>query len=165
VTEGKSVRRFYILCKERSYPFEQEICLNWIFARSLRKSVYLWIGALTAVVTKSSIFWDITPCSPLKINLRFGRICRLSLQEDDKNKVTQRYTIVTSNNYAVFNNRYLPTRACCFQALRLLTMNDTHTKAFQVYNQQFDFIYAVKFSPEEMESVNSNVSFFYKIYF
>jgi hypothetical protein len=26
---------------------------------------------LTAVVMKSTIFWDITPCSPLKVNRRF----------------------------------------------------------------------------------------------
>jgi hypothetical protein len=27
--------------------------------------------ALSAVVMKSSLFWDITPCSPLKVNRRF----------------------------------------------------------------------------------------------
>jgi hypothetical protein len=32
---------------------------------------------LTAVVVKSSIFWDITPCSPLSVNRRFGGTCRL----------------------------------------------------------------------------------------
>jgi hypothetical protein len=26
---------------------------------------------LTAAIMKSSIFWDITPCSPLKVNRRF----------------------------------------------------------------------------------------------
>jgi hypothetical protein len=35
---------------------------------------------LTAVVTTSSIFWDITPCSPLQVNLSFGRTYRLHLQ-------------------------------------------------------------------------------------
>jgi hypothetical protein len=34
---------------------------------------------LTAVVMKSSIFWDITPCSGLKVNRRFGRTYRLAL--------------------------------------------------------------------------------------
>jgi hypothetical protein len=29
---------------------------------------------------KSNIFWDITPCSPLKINRRFGGTYRLHLQ-------------------------------------------------------------------------------------
>jgi hypothetical protein len=28
---------------------------------------------------KSSIFWDITPCSPLKLNQRFGGTCCLHL--------------------------------------------------------------------------------------
>jgi hypothetical protein len=32
------------------------------------------------VVMKCSIFWDITPCSPLKVNRRFGGTCRLHLQ-------------------------------------------------------------------------------------
>jgi hypothetical protein len=32
---------------------------------------------LTAMVTKSSIFWDITSCSPLKANGRFGGTCHL----------------------------------------------------------------------------------------
>jgi hypothetical protein len=31
------------------------------------------------VVVKSSIFWDITPCSRLKVNRRFGGTCRLHL--------------------------------------------------------------------------------------
>jgi hypothetical protein len=35
---------------------------------------------LTAVVMKSSIFWDITPCNPLRINRRFGGTCRLHIQ-------------------------------------------------------------------------------------
>jgi hypothetical protein len=34
---------------------------------------------LTAVVMKSSIVWDITPCSPLKVNRRFGGTCCLHL--------------------------------------------------------------------------------------
>jgi hypothetical protein len=34
---------------------------------------------LPAVVMKSSIFWYITPCSPLKVNRRFGR-CHFNLQ-------------------------------------------------------------------------------------
>jgi hypothetical protein len=34
---------------------------------------------LTAVVMKSTIFWDITVCSPLSVNRRFGVIYRLHL--------------------------------------------------------------------------------------
>jgi hypothetical protein len=36
---------------------------------------------LTAVVLKSSIFWDFMSCSPLKVNRHFGRTCRLPLQD------------------------------------------------------------------------------------
>jgi hypothetical protein len=35
---------------------------------------------LTVVVMKNSIFWDITPCDPVKANRRFGRTYRLNLQ-------------------------------------------------------------------------------------
>jgi hypothetical protein len=32
---------------------------------------------LTAVVVRGSVFWDMTPCTPLKVNRRFGGTCRL----------------------------------------------------------------------------------------
>jgi hypothetical protein len=32
------------------------------------------------IVVKSTIFWDITPCNPLRVNRRFGGIYRLYLQ-------------------------------------------------------------------------------------
>jgi hypothetical protein len=35
---------------------------------------------LTAVVMKSSAFWDTTSCSPMKFNRRFGGTCRLHFQ-------------------------------------------------------------------------------------
>jgi hypothetical protein len=39
-------------------------------------SFYEFLGfeVLTAVVMKSTVFWDITPCSPLKVNRRFRGI-------------------------------------------------------------------------------------------
>jgi hypothetical protein len=33
-----------------------------------------------AVVMKSSVLWDIRPCSPLKVNRYFGGTCRFHLQ-------------------------------------------------------------------------------------
>jgi hypothetical protein len=50
--------------------------------------MYIHVGQLyllgfevvTAVVMKSSIFWDITPYSPLKVSHRFGGIFRLHIQ-------------------------------------------------------------------------------------
>jgi hypothetical protein len=35
---------------------------------------------VTVVVMKDTIFWDITPCSPLKVNRSFGGKYRLHLQ-------------------------------------------------------------------------------------
>jgi hypothetical protein len=32
---------------------------------------------LTAAVMKTSVFWDITPCSPLKVDRPFGGVYRL----------------------------------------------------------------------------------------
>jgi hypothetical protein len=41
---------------------------------------YVRFQVLTAVVMKSSIFWDITPSSLLKVNRRFGGTCYLHFQ-------------------------------------------------------------------------------------
>jgi hypothetical protein len=41
----------------------------------------------TVSLLKSSIFWDIMPCSPLKVNRRFGGTCRLHLQARRISKV------------------------------------------------------------------------------
>jgi hypothetical protein len=35
---------------------------------------------LTVVVMKNSVIWDITPCSPLKVNRRFRGTSRVHLQ-------------------------------------------------------------------------------------
>jgi hypothetical protein len=45
----------------------------------LRGIQFVRFEVLTAVVMKSSIFWDITPYNPLKVNCRFGGSCRLYL--------------------------------------------------------------------------------------
>jgi hypothetical protein len=45
------------------------------------KENYAGFEVLTPMVVKSYFFWDITPCSPLKVNRRFGGIYRLYLQE------------------------------------------------------------------------------------
>jgi hypothetical protein len=43
---------------------------------------------------KSSIFWDTTPCSPLKFNQRFGGTCRLDLQERRINRTRNQCHLV-----------------------------------------------------------------------
>jgi hypothetical protein len=35
---------------------------------------YVGMEVLTEVAMKSTLFWDITPCSPLKVNRCFGGI-------------------------------------------------------------------------------------------
>jgi hypothetical protein len=48
--------------------------------------MYLGFEVLTAVVTMSTIFWDIPQCSLLSVNRRFGGTYRLHLQ-GQKNKL------------------------------------------------------------------------------
>jgi hypothetical protein len=52
---------------------------------------YYFVGfeVLTAVVMKSTIFWDITPCSPLSVNRRFGGTYLLHLR-CRKNKLSKK---------------------------------------------------------------------------
>jgi hypothetical protein len=49
-------------------------------ARTFRRGYCVGLEVLTTVVTKGTIFWDTTPCSPLKVNRRFGGTHRLHLQ-------------------------------------------------------------------------------------
>jgi hypothetical protein len=66
------------LMYSRYYP---NICLEWL-RKSAKISQYSrctdlgsnrsGFEVLTAVIMKSTIFWDMTPCSPLKFNRRFG---------------------------------------------------------------------------------------------
>jgi hypothetical protein len=42
---------------------------------------YLGFEVLLALVMKSTTFWDIAQCSPLKVNRRFGGTYRLHLQD------------------------------------------------------------------------------------
>jgi hypothetical protein len=51
-----------------------------------------------SMVTQSAILWDITPCSPLKVNRRFGGTCRLRCQSRRISKArNQRETGVKQN--------------------------------------------------------------------
>jgi hypothetical protein len=42
---------------------------------------FFTVYVLKVTCNTSSIFWDITPCSPLKVNRRFGGTCRFHLQQ------------------------------------------------------------------------------------
>jgi hypothetical protein len=45
----------------------------WHLKEFILKNIKRYVGfeVLTAVGMKSTIFWDITPCSPLSVNWRF----------------------------------------------------------------------------------------------
>jgi hypothetical protein len=49
---------------------------RWNFQNNIRNVVikFRGINVLTAVVMKSIVFRDVTPCSPVKVNWRFGGI-------------------------------------------------------------------------------------------
>jgi hypothetical protein len=57
--------------------------------------MYSYVGfkVLTVVVMKSTILWDITPCSLLSVNRRFRGIYRLHLQ-GRKNKLSKKSAVV-----------------------------------------------------------------------
>jgi hypothetical protein len=76
----------------------RRICCLYLRGRGVPTYLSDCIGfeVLTAVVMKSSVFWDITPCSSLKVNRCFGGTCRLHLQdriisqERDNNKASRK---------------------------------------------------------------------------
>jgi hypothetical protein len=45
---------------------------NGVLQDNTNTSTSVGFEVLTAMVMKSTIFWDITPCSPLNVNRRFG---------------------------------------------------------------------------------------------
>jgi hypothetical protein len=99
---------------------------------------------LPAVVMKNSIFWDITPYSPLKGNRRFGGTCRLHLHG-------RRIILVSSACYLLHADSLLalffdPVKATCssetsveFQRItrRYIPENRTlHGKTFRMLRRQ-----------------------------
>jgi hypothetical protein len=56
---------------------ETKISLSEASALIRVSNVKINVGSevLTQMIMKSSIFWDITPCSPLEVNRHFGGTC------------------------------------------------------------------------------------------
>jgi hypothetical protein len=69
----------------------------------IRRHIFAGFEVLKAVVTKIYIFWDIRPCSLVKINRRFGGIRGLHLQfrriSQGRNQLATRFTLVSSSAY------------------------------------------------------------------
>jgi hypothetical protein len=79
------------ICEDENWTeLNQNIFNRSIEAYSFIKKIYsacqhlttrfVEFEVITAVVMKSTIFWDITPCSLLKVNRRFGGTYRLYIQ-------------------------------------------------------------------------------------
>jgi hypothetical protein len=64
-----------------------------------KENPHVGFEVLTAVVMKSTIFWDITPCSPLSANRRFGgiRVEERAKQETSMKQIASRgcFTLVS----------------------------------------------------------------------
>jgi hypothetical protein len=65
---------------EASHPLPISVFLSRPIAYVNHRKVLVPNKILTSVVTRNTIFWNITPCSPLKVNRRFGGTYRLHLQ-------------------------------------------------------------------------------------
>jgi hypothetical protein len=68
--------------------------------------------------TKSSIFWDITPCSSWKVNRRFGGTCRLHLQG-------RKISTASSVDFERNTRRYIPEDK---------TFRNHHSENLKAYN-------------------------------
>jgi hypothetical protein len=72
----------------------------------------LGFEVLTAVVMKNSIFRDITPCSPLKVNRRFGETCLIHLVSclaySSSMKMKETYPSETSVDFQQNTRHYIP---------------------------------------------------------
>jgi hypothetical protein len=76
--------------------------------------VFVGFEMFTAVIMKSSIFWDITPYSPLKVNRRFGRthclppVTLVSCLAYSIVKMEATCSFVTSSGFQRTARRYIP---------------------------------------------------------
>jgi hypothetical protein len=69
--------------------FHKEFQQNqWEGLWGIWKRPYIGFEVFTAVVKKSNIFWDMTPCTPLSCARRFGGTYRLHLQ-DQRNRFSK----------------------------------------------------------------------------
>jgi hypothetical protein len=60
--------------------YNSHLLLRFLISLSLSLDVFCYLFEPFISRFKSTIFWDITPCSPLKVNRRFGEIYCLDLQ-------------------------------------------------------------------------------------
>jgi hypothetical protein len=68
----------------QSWHLVTDTCNPWLMSKlwfNLPSASHVWLPACNILMSsRSTIFWDITPCSPLKANRRFGGTYSLHLQ-------------------------------------------------------------------------------------
>jgi hypothetical protein len=69
-----------IWCLQASFSLSIHNVQQFLIYLLVNKSTSIVFEILTVVVIKSSVFWDITPCSPFKVNQHFGGTCHLHFQ-------------------------------------------------------------------------------------
>jgi hypothetical protein len=62
--------------------------------------IYVRFEILTAVVVKSSVFWDVTLCSSLKVNRRFGVTYYHHIQSRNKIQLVSRWQVDLCMTYS-----------------------------------------------------------------
>jgi hypothetical protein len=70
----------YLRTFVRSFDAVQSGLLAESISRLVTNRAFIWTDVKTAVVMKSSVFWDITTCSPLKVSRCFRGTYRLHFQ-------------------------------------------------------------------------------------
>jgi hypothetical protein len=74
----KTSRRSYNIAENENFWFLSNII--GIRTGLARKNQSVGFEVVAAVVKKNCVFWDITPCSPLKVIQHFGGTCQLHHQ-------------------------------------------------------------------------------------
>jgi hypothetical protein len=83
--------------------------------------VSIWPVYQLISLLKSSIFWDITPCSPFNVNRRFGGTCRLHLQGPRISQGRNHYISLVYNVlcFSFYYKLYLLTLLVCLISVRV----------------------------------------------
>jgi hypothetical protein len=89
---------------------------------------------LTAVVIKSSVFWDITPCGPFKVNPRFGEtylrfllfhavfLLGLLFNHED---VGDMFSETSIDYAALYRRRWNPSYGSMYRILKFIAFKET----------------------------------------
>jgi hypothetical protein len=106
----KAATRSYNIAENEKYWFLSNILSITTGLASRNHSVGFEV--LAGVVMKKFIFWDIAPCGPLKVNPRFGGICRLHHQGRGISpagfKLSRAHCSETPSGSQLSTRRYIP---------------------------------------------------------